>query len=190
MQLTIGQRIRKERMNRSILDGEKRTQQWLADQLNVSKSAVVKWENDVQRPSAEQALKLANLFGVPPDTFVSPESSPPAADLSEPAYDESREERDLARIAGISDPLIRTLERESLAAVIRAQGMRDACRAARIEAERAPARALPTPISYESYDALVRSIERVSQEIQRLQSLERPQTGAEDMGRKKAGGAG
>lgn len=58
-------------------------------------------------------------------------------------YNEAREEEELARIGSLPDSLLRSMERESIAAVIRAQGMRDACRAARIEAEKAPNRALP-----------------------------------------------
>lgn len=68
-------------------------------------------------------------------------------DETGPAYNERREEGELARIGGLPDPLIRTMERESIAAVIRAQAMRDACRAARIEAEKAPTRGLPEGVS-------------------------------------------
>lgn len=52
-------------------------------------------------------------------------------------YNEDREEAEMARIGGLPDPFLRIMERESIAAVIRAQGMRDACRAARLEAEKA-----------------------------------------------------
>ena len=55
-------------------------------------------------------------------------------------YDESREEAELARAGALPEPLLRIMERESIAAVIRAQGIRDACRAARVEAETAARR--------------------------------------------------
>lgn len=61
-----------------------------------------------------------------------------------PAYNEAREEEEMERIGALPDPLLRVMERESIAAVIRAQGMRDACRAARIEAEKAPDRSVAT----------------------------------------------
>jgi transcriptional regulator with XRE-family HTH domain len=69
-QLTVGQRIRRLREERGRREGKNLTQQWLADQLKVSKSAVTKWEGDIQQPGAGAALSLANLFGVPLDTFV------------------------------------------------------------------------------------------------------------------------
>lgn len=53
------------------------------------------------------------------------------------SYNEDREEAELARAGALPEPLLRIMERESIAAVIRAQGMRDACRAARLEAEKA-----------------------------------------------------
>lgn len=47
------------------------------------------------------------------------------------------DEAEIERIKALPDPLLRVLEQESYAAVLRAQGVRDACRAALIEAEKA-----------------------------------------------------
>ena len=60
-----------------------------------------------------------------------------AAEATVADYNEDREEAELARAGALPEPLLRIRERESIAAVIRAQGMRDACRAARLEAEKA-----------------------------------------------------
>jgi hypothetical protein len=65
---------------------------------------------------------------------------------SEQPYELQREEGDLARVGVVPDPLLRIMERDSIAAVIRAQAVREAAWAARLEAQNAGRRDLPWEI--------------------------------------------
>lgn len=55
---TLGNRIRTMRMTRSL------SQQDLADQIGVSRSAVGNWENDAREPNLEMLNALADVFNV------------------------------------------------------------------------------------------------------------------------------
>jgi hypothetical protein len=101
-------------------------------------------------------------------------------------YNEAREESELARVGALGDALLRALERESIAAVIRAQGMRDACRAARIEAEKAPTRALQLAVPF-SEDDVSRIVRRTLAEIP---LPDRTRNRGAGKSRRRVGGAG
>lgn len=118
-----------------------------AEELDVSESTIKRWrelraagEAIPEKPRGRPRVALLSV--------ITGNDGSDGQGKDPPAYNEAREEGELARIGSIPNPLLRTMERESIAAVIRAQGMRDACRAARIEAERAPTRELPgLPVS-------------------------------------------
>jgi transcriptional regulator with XRE-family HTH domain len=145
---------------------------------------VSEWENDRRAPGRESLEKIAELAGATyAQLFERFERDGDAA----PPYNEAREEMELARIGAMNDSLLRTLERESIAAVIRAQGMRDACRAARIEAEKAPARTVPTTGPTYSEEDVARIVRRTMAEIPL-----RARTRSKGAGKspRRAGGAG
>jgi len=56
--MPLGQRIRELRLRRGM------TQELLAEQMDVSRQAVTKWESGQSSPSTENLLMLARLFGV------------------------------------------------------------------------------------------------------------------------------
>lgn len=114
-----------------------------AVRIGKSPEQLSRWENGKAQPGLDTLVKLAAILGVGVTELTESAEQPDVP----PSYNEAREEEELARIGGLPDPLLRTMERESIAAVIRAQGMRDACRAARVEAEKAPSRNLPEGIS-------------------------------------------
>ena len=47
------------------------TQEFVAEQLGVSRQAVSKWENGTSDPSTSNLLALAKLYGVSPDELLS-----------------------------------------------------------------------------------------------------------------------
>lgn len=55
---TLGETIKEHRMRCSM------TQEFVAEQLGVSRQAVSKWENGTSDPSTSNLLALAKLFGV------------------------------------------------------------------------------------------------------------------------------
>ena len=46
------------------------TQEFVAESLGVSRQAVSKWENGTADPSTSNLLKLAKLFGIPPEELI------------------------------------------------------------------------------------------------------------------------
>lgn len=46
------------------------TQEQLAEQLDISRQAVSKWEADLSRPTREKLDKLSEILNIPPDTWV------------------------------------------------------------------------------------------------------------------------
>jgi len=56
--MTLGQRIRENRK------GKEFTQEYLAEQLGVSRQAVSKWEKDLSLPTMENLLELCRLLGI------------------------------------------------------------------------------------------------------------------------------
>ncbi|GHU66549.1 hypothetical protein FACS1894184_04800 [Clostridia bacterium] len=55
---SIGEGIKQERKRKNI------SQQAIASRLGITQGAVSEWERDGKRPSVENLLKLADLFGV------------------------------------------------------------------------------------------------------------------------------
>jgi len=59
--MSIGKRISKLRTERNF------SQEYLAEQMNVSRQAVSKWEHDQSSPDTGNMIRLADLFGVTVD---------------------------------------------------------------------------------------------------------------------------
>lgn len=55
--MTIGERIAKCRKTKNL------SQEYVAEQLDVTRQAVSKWETDVNVPDTQNFIKLARLFG-------------------------------------------------------------------------------------------------------------------------------
>lgn len=76
--MELGERIRTLRVEKGL------SQEALAEQLEVSRQAVAKWEGGQSRPSTANLLALCGVFGVPLERLVSgedasePEESMPA----------------------------------------------------------------------------------------------------------------
>jgi len=119
------------------------SQEEAADAIGVSQSTLSNWRKGKLPKKLRPAWRREILGYL--DGRVSGNGE--GKDGKAPPYNEVREESELAKIGALPDSLLRTMERESIAAVIRAQGMRDACRAARVEAEKAPNRSLPADLS-------------------------------------------
>lgn len=62
--MTIGKRISELRKQKKL------SQETLAEELNVSRQAVSKWENDLTIPDMENLLALAQLLGVQPEYLI------------------------------------------------------------------------------------------------------------------------
>lgn len=81
--MTLGEKIRTLRKNAQL------SQEALAEQLDVSRQAVSKWENDNGLPETEKLIKMAKLFHVSLDTFINdaediaPSASAASADNDE-----------------------------------------------------------------------------------------------------------
>lgn len=75
--MTLGEKIRTLRKNAQL------SQEALAEQLDVSRQAVSKWENDNGLPETEKLIKMAKLFHVSLDTFINDaEDIAPAASVA------------------------------------------------------------------------------------------------------------
>ena len=46
------------------------TQEQLAEQLDISRQAVSKWEADLSRPTREKLDRLSEILDIPPDTWA------------------------------------------------------------------------------------------------------------------------
>jgi transcriptional regulator with XRE-family HTH domain len=139
---TVGERIAELR-RRAARKGPRVTQAYLADKIGIARGTVAAWEGNTQEPSGENLENLAKFFGVTPRYILTGYTTDvvgeqPGKDGAEPPpYDPELERAQLEQIGRVSDPLLRTMERDSLAAVIRAQGFREHALAARLEAETA-----------------------------------------------------
>lgn len=69
--MAVEQRIRALRTEQGL------SQEDLAEQAEVSRQTVSKWENGVVRPSAEKLARLSEIFGVPADAFLKDDWTPP-----------------------------------------------------------------------------------------------------------------
>ncbi len=66
MEMTLGTKIKELRK----LNGM--SQEYLAEQMDVSRQAISKWENDTAQPSSQNLYKLAQLFGVSAEELMHP----------------------------------------------------------------------------------------------------------------------
>lgn len=120
---------------RALQTVEGMTDRAAAERLGIGHSTVFRWRELRQKgepvpgpPRGKTRDVLQRFRGDAVEQIGELEAAP---------YNEAREEEELRRIGEIPDPILRIMERESIAAVIRAQGLRDACRASRLEAEKA-----------------------------------------------------
>ena len=86
--MTLGEKIRTLRKNAQL------SQEALAEQLDVSRQAVSKWENDNGLPENEKLIKMAKLFHVSLDTFIND-----AEDIAPAASAASAEDEQLSLAA-------------------------------------------------------------------------------------------
>jgi len=118
--------------------GEAKT---FAARIGKTPEQLSRWENGKAYPALDALDKLARVLGT---TVAELTEGVPGvsfeADVTEQPYDNAREERDLVAAAKIADPVLRILERESIAAVIRAQAVREAALAWRLAEQNAVTR--------------------------------------------------
>ena len=62
--MTYGTRIKQAREDLRL------TQEQLAEQLDVSRQAVSKWEADLSRPTREKLDRLSDILEIPPETWA------------------------------------------------------------------------------------------------------------------------
>lgn len=61
---SLGELLKEHRQRRSM------TQEFVAEAMGVSRQAVSKWENGTSDPSTTNLLKLAKLYGIPPEELI------------------------------------------------------------------------------------------------------------------------
>lgn len=69
--MTVGQRIAKCRKEKNL------SQEYIAEQLDVSRQAVSKWENDLTEPDTGNLIQLAKVFGVSVEYLANGEEETP-----------------------------------------------------------------------------------------------------------------
>ena len=69
--MTCGERIKREREKRHL------SQENLAEQMEVSRQAVSKWEADQSRPTREKLERLSALFELPMEVWTEEPPPPP-----------------------------------------------------------------------------------------------------------------
>ena len=69
--MTVGQRIAKCRREKNL------SQEYIAEQLDVSRQAVSKWENDLTEPDTGNLIQLAKVFGVSVEYLANGEEATP-----------------------------------------------------------------------------------------------------------------
>lgn len=69
--MTVGQRIAKCRKQKNL------SQEYIAEQLDVSRQAVSKWENDLTEPDTGNLIQLAKVFGVSVEYLANGEEATP-----------------------------------------------------------------------------------------------------------------
>ena len=108
--MTLGEKIRTLRKNAQL------SQEALAEQLDVSRQAVSKWENDNGQPETEKLIKMAKLFHVSLDTFINDaEDIAPAASAASADNDE---QLSLAAAEGYLDFSYHRCQRVGLAVLL------------------------------------------------------------------------
>lgn len=101
---TLGNRIKQLRKEKQL------TQPQLADALNVSKSVISFWENDINEPKASYMVSLASFFKVSTDYLLGIESEDGRIIIQEPELP-SDEKKLLEEYRALS-PELKSLSRD------------------------------------------------------------------------------
>lgn len=76
--MDLGQRLKQFRTEKHL------SQETVAFELNVSRQAVAKWENNASKPSTANLMAICDLYGISLDELVSNKSDELSAEQTEP----------------------------------------------------------------------------------------------------------
>lgn len=76
--MDLGQRLKQLRAEKHL------SQETVAFELNVSRQAVAKWENNASKPSTTNLMAICDLYGISLDELISNKSDELSAEQTEP----------------------------------------------------------------------------------------------------------
>lgn len=76
--MDLGQRLKQLRIEKHL------SQETVAFELNVSRQAVAKWENNASKPSTANLMAICDLYGISLDELISNKSDELSAEQTEP----------------------------------------------------------------------------------------------------------
>lgn len=76
--MDLGQRLKQLRREKHL------SQETVAFELNVSRQAVAKWENNASKPSTANLMAICDLYGISLDELISNKSNEYSAEQTEP----------------------------------------------------------------------------------------------------------
>lgn len=76
--MDLGQRLKQLRTEKHL------SQETVAFELNVSRQAVAKWENNASKPSTANLMAICDLYGISLDELISNKSDELSAEQTEP----------------------------------------------------------------------------------------------------------
>lgn len=76
--MDLGQRLKQFRTEKHL------SQETVAFELNVSRQAVAKWENNTSKPSTANLMAICDLYGISLDELISNKSDELSAEQTEP----------------------------------------------------------------------------------------------------------
>ena len=76
--MDLGQRLKQLRAEKHL------SQETVAFELNVSRQAVAKWENNASKPSTANLMAICDLYGISLDELISNKSDELSAEQTEP----------------------------------------------------------------------------------------------------------
>ncbi|WP_288527186.1 helix-turn-helix domain-containing protein [uncultured Eubacterium sp.] len=76
--MDLGQRLKQFRTEKHL------SQETVAFELNVSRQAVAKWENNASKPSTANLMAICDLYGISLDELISNKSDELSAEQTEP----------------------------------------------------------------------------------------------------------
>lgn len=76
--MDLGQRLKQLRTEKHL------SQETVAFELNISRQAVAKWENNVSKPSTANLMAICDLYGISLDELISNKSDELSAEQTEP----------------------------------------------------------------------------------------------------------
>lgn len=123
LQSSVGRRIKELRTRLGYARGKRLTQDWLAEQVGVTKSSVAKWETDVQVPDGTNLMRLASALETTPQYLLSGEETPEDA-VREPRVSYSAESFDyetafrVVRLVGGKEGVTEEMKRELQKAIL------------------------------------------------------------------------